>query len=74
MDEIDELKDKISKGEIYSTFGKYRNTFYFKSSLSNAMGFLARIENPPKGKSNLYSKDEIEKIIFNLQSSMENPL
>ena len=70
---MEKLKDTTEKAKNYT--GKYKDSFYFRCQLSNAISIINFWENPPKGKNfySAYSGKEIEHVIYNLQNSMMNP-
>ena len=70
---IEELKNVIEQAKNYD--GKYKDSFYFRGQLSNAISIINFWENPPKGKNfyATYNEKEIDRTIYHLQNSMINP-
>lgn len=70
---IDILKNAISKAEKFEE--KRKNIQFFKSSLANARGTLAGLNHPPYANvSDLPYYKDVERICFNLLSSIENDI
>ncbi len=66
----DILRAKIEEAESYT--GEFKESNFFKRSLANAKGTLSAIVDPPLGKDSNFNYSDIERVVFNLDSSMKS--